>query len=56
VPNDELKAWAFNNNINLSKKLKPILKQFGCVEYKVKSERGLRGLILTDFADGVEEE
>lgn len=56
VTNDELKTWSFNNNIHLSKKLKPILKQFGCEEYRTKKERGLQGLILLDNGDGVEEE
>lgn len=56
VSNNDLKTWSHNNSIHLSKKLKPILKQFGCQEYKIKSERGLRGLTMTDFADGVEEE
>jgi len=56
VPNDELKAWAFNNNINLSKKLKPILKQFGCEEYKSGGKRGFQGLICKANEDEFEEE
>lgn len=56
VTNNDLKTWAFNNNINLCKKLKPMLKQFGCEEYRNKKERGLQGLVVTDFEDGVEEE
>lgn len=56
VSNNDLKTWAFNNNINLSKKLKPILKQFGCEEYRNKKERGLQGLLLLENDDGVEEE
>ena len=56
ITNKDLKFWASNNSVHLSKKLKPILKQFGCEEYKSGGKRGIQGLILTDFADGVEEE
>ena len=55
ITNKDLKIWGSNNGVHLSKKLKPILKQFGCEEYKDK-ERGLRGLILLENDDGVEEE
>lgn len=54
VKNSELKKWCLDNNINMSKKLKPVLKQFGCEEYKIKSERGMKGLILNEVLSTTE--
>jgi hypothetical protein len=42
--------------IILIKKLKPILKQFGCEEFKSGGKRGLQGLILLENEDEFEEE
>ena len=54
--NISLKEWAGNNDVHFSKKLKPLLKQFGCEEYRTGTERGWKKLKLNPTKEAVIED
>ena len=53
ITNAEMKSWCSTNNISMSGKLKPILKQMGCFEFRNEAFRGLSGvhIVTTELTE-----